>query len=96
MLADNEVDCKKQISAMKAEELVRANLAEAEYRAHLENLKHKECIQTDDVLDLTIIDNEHRFTQSSAESLEKIKSKKNRNQRANTKRKKNEDPFLEC
>jgi hypothetical protein len=31
--------------------------AEAAYQAHLDSLKHKECIQDDDVLDLTIIDN---------------------------------------
>jgi hypothetical protein len=51
-LDDNEVGCKEIISAMKAEERLRANLAEANYRAHLERLKHKECIQEDDILDL--------------------------------------------
>jgi hypothetical protein len=41
---------------MKAEERVRANLAEANYRAHLENMKNRERVQDDDVLDLTTID----------------------------------------
>jgi hypothetical protein len=36
------------IYVFKAEERLRANIAEATYLAHLESLKHKECVQEDD------------------------------------------------
>ncbi|TVU23471.1 hypothetical protein EJB05_25840, partial [Eragrostis curvula] len=51
-----------QISAIKAEELARATLAEAGYKAHLEKLKEKEQLDEShmDDLNLTVIDNEKR------------------------------------
>jgi hypothetical protein len=39
---------------------LRADLAEASYQAYLETLRHKECNRDEDILDLTIIDNEQR------------------------------------
>jgi hypothetical protein len=48
------------VSTMKAEEKLRASIAEASYLALLESLKHKECVIDDDGLDLTIIGNRHR------------------------------------
>jgi hypothetical protein len=43
-LADNVEGELIQISAIQVEEKLRASLAEAAYQAHLENLKHKECV----------------------------------------------------
>jgi hypothetical protein len=59
-VAEDDVGSKIIISAMKAEEKLSANIAEASYLAHLESLKHKECVKDDDGLDLAIIDNSHR------------------------------------
>jgi hypothetical protein len=73
---------------MKAEERVRANLAEANYRAHLERLKHKECIQEDDILDLSIIDNSQRNLLGESDSNTKVDSKTTRNQKENKRKKK--------
>jgi hypothetical protein len=42
-LASNDEGCRAQINASKAEKF-RASLAEANYKAHLEKLKHKECV----------------------------------------------------
>jgi hypothetical protein len=47
-LVDDDVGSKAMIYAFKAEERLRANIAEATYLAHLESLKHKECVQEDD------------------------------------------------
>jgi hypothetical protein len=38
-VGNNEIGCRNIISAMKVEERVRASLAEANYKAYLENLK---------------------------------------------------------
>jgi hypothetical protein len=38
----------QQIGAIKAGERVRACIAEAAYQTHLDNLKHKECLQEDE------------------------------------------------
>jgi hypothetical protein len=43
-LADNVEGELIQISAIQVEERLRASLPEAAYQAHLENLKHKECV----------------------------------------------------
>jgi hypothetical protein len=43
-LADNVEGELIQISAIQVEEKLRASLAKAAYQAHLENLKHKECV----------------------------------------------------
>jgi hypothetical protein len=59
-LAKNEEGCREQITSIKAEERLRANIAEANYLAHLQKLAHKECATVEEVLDLTIIDNSHR------------------------------------
>jgi hypothetical protein len=59
-LVEHDVGSKIIISTMKAEEKLSANIAEASYLAHLESLKHKECVKDDDGLDLAIIDNSHR------------------------------------
>jgi hypothetical protein len=87
-LDDNEVGCKEIISAMKAEERVRANLVEANYRAHLERLKHKECIQEDDILNLTIIDNSQRNLSGESDSNTRVDSKTARSQKENKRKKK--------
>jgi hypothetical protein len=63
-------------------------LVEANYKAYLKKLKHKVCIQEEDVLDLAIIDNRQREIHGSPDSKSKHKFKKVRNQRENTKRKK--------
>jgi hypothetical protein len=39
---------------------VRAKIAEASYKAHLENLANKECLRQDENLDLGIINNDQR------------------------------------
>jgi hypothetical protein len=72
---------------MKAEERLRAAITEATYLQHLENLKHKECIREEDVLDLTVIENNQRNVQTSDSNLGP-NEKKMRNQRENKKKKK--------
>jgi hypothetical protein len=64
---------------MKAEERVRANLAEANYRAHLENMKNRERVQDDDVLDLTTIDNSQRNLNEESDSNPRVDAKDARN-----------------
>jgi hypothetical protein len=59
-LTSDDEGIKKQITAIKAEERLRASLAEATYKAHLNNLKQKESVQDDDVLDLCVFDNKDR------------------------------------
>jgi hypothetical protein len=56
-LADNLEGELEQISAIKDEERLRANLAEAAYQAHLDNLRHRDCCQIDEGLDMSVIDN---------------------------------------
>jgi hypothetical protein len=68
LLASDDEGCRDQIFAIKAEERVRANLAEAIYKAYLENLKHKVCLQEDDSLDLSIIDNTQRRLVTTSDS----------------------------
>jgi hypothetical protein len=70
-LANDEAGWKAQISAIKAEEMLRANLAEATYQAYLESLRHKECNRDDDILNLSIINNESRELPSSMVSQDK-------------------------
>jgi hypothetical protein len=66
-LADTIEGSKLVISAMKAEEPLRAKVVAATYQAHLAHLKHKVCIQGD-VLDLSITDNSQRDVLDSADS----------------------------
>jgi hypothetical protein len=87
-LADDEEGCKTQITAIKAEELVRANLGETNYRSHLEILKHKDCVQGGEGLDLAIIDNEQRDFQRPSDSNHNSCGKTNKNQKGNRRRKK--------
>jgi hypothetical protein len=85
-LAKDEKGCKAQIAAIKAEEILRASLAEASYRVHLENLKHKKGVQEDVGFDLAIIDNEQRgFTEPSDSPFS---SKIKKNQKGNKRKKK--------
>jgi hypothetical protein len=78
-LTSDDEGCKAQISAIKAEERLRANLAESTYQAHLANLKLKDRIQADEGLDLAIIDNNKRDFPSSSDSQIEKNSKKHRN-----------------
>jgi hypothetical protein len=59
-LAEDDVSSKLIITAIKAEEQLCAAFVEAEYQAHLDSLKHKECIQDDDDQKMNIIDNSQR------------------------------------
>jgi hypothetical protein len=59
-LANDENGQKDVITAMKAEEVLRAQFVEAEYQAHLEKLNLKERVQDDDGLDLLVVDNSQR------------------------------------
>jgi hypothetical protein len=75
-LAEDDVSSKLIIIAIKAEEQLRAAFAEAEYQAHLDSLKYKECIQDDDDLKMNIIDNNQRSCSSPSDShLENSKAK---------------------
>jgi hypothetical protein len=68
---------------------VRADLAEAMYRAHLKNLKLKESSQAeDDCLGLTIINNEQRGVDVSSDSNHDNKKPAARSQKGNNKKKK--------
>jgi hypothetical protein len=62
-LASDREGCLAQISAMKAEERLRADLAEATYKAYLDKLKER--TQEADMLDLSKIDNNQRGIPSS-------------------------------
>jgi hypothetical protein len=87
-LAESEEDCRVQIIASKVEERLRANLDEATYQAHLENLKLKEGLQDDECLDLTAIDNRKRSWNEAPGSQGDSMGKKNKNQRETKKKKK--------
>jgi hypothetical protein len=87
-LGDNETGCRNIIYAMKAEERVRANLAEVNYKAHLENLKNSERVQEEDILDLTIIDNSQRNLDKKSDSNPRVGAKEARNQNGRKKKKK--------
>jgi hypothetical protein len=91
-LVEHDVGSKIIISTMKAEEKLSVNIAEASYLAHLESLKHKECVKDDDGLDLAIIDNSHRDYQDP--SNQRWGQKKSR--RGPKSRGKNEIYVLEC
>jgi hypothetical protein len=86
-LASSDETCRAQITAIKAEEKLRASLAEAQYQAHLEKLNQREKIH-DEVLDLTIIDNSKRDLDSSPGSPKDSSAKKVRNRGGDKKKKK--------
>jgi hypothetical protein len=86
ILANNE-GCREQISTIKAEERTRALIAEANYKIHLANLWHKEGVQDDDILDLSIIDNDARNVTQPSESRPN-QGKTRKNQKENKKKKK--------
>jgi hypothetical protein len=73
-LANDREGCLAQISAIKAEEKLRADLDEANYRAYLEKLRER--TQDADMLDLSIIDNNQRGFPSSSDSVQVSISKK--------------------
>jgi hypothetical protein len=87
MLGSDGEGCKEHVSTMKAEDRLRAAIAEVTYLQHLENLKHKECIREEDVLDLSAIDNTQRNVQTSDSNLGPNDNKM-RNLRENKKKKK--------
>jgi hypothetical protein len=80
-------DGKAQITAIKAEEMLRAILAEASYRVHLDNLKHRG-VHEDDGLDLDIIDNDQRGVIEPYNSIHDSSSKTKKNQKGNKRKKK--------
>jgi hypothetical protein len=80
-------DGKAQITAIKAEEMLRAILAEASYRVHLDNLKHRG-VHEDDGLDLDIIDNDRRGVIEPYNSIHGSSSKTKKNQKGNKRKKK--------
>jgi hypothetical protein len=86
-LESSEKGCREQISSIKAEERARVLIAEANYKVHLANLKHKEGGQDDDILDLTIIDNDVRNMNQPFDS-QRNQSKTRKNQKENKKKKK--------
>jgi hypothetical protein len=86
-LAENEEGCYEQITAIKAEEKLRAHLAEANYLAHLENLAHNEGGNDEDILDLTIIDNSQRDVREDSDSNLNSSTKNARNQKKSKKNK---------
>jgi hypothetical protein len=87
-LAEDDTSSKAVITAIKAEEQLWAAVAEATYQDHLDSLKHKECVQEDDVLDLTIIGNSQRGCSIPSDSLVESDKNKVRVRRAIGKRKK--------
>jgi hypothetical protein len=86
-LAENEEGCYEQISAIKAEEHLRAHLAEANYLAHLEKLAHKEGGKDKDILDLTIIDNSQRVVREDSDPNLNSSTKNARSQKKSKKNK---------
>jgi hypothetical protein len=84
-----------QITAIKAEERVRACIAEAAYQAHLDNLKLKESIQEDDVLDLTLIDNTREVSMKFLILRTTPVQKAQTVRRGAKRRRRNEDDVLE-
>jgi hypothetical protein len=87
-LAHKEEGMRKQISAIKAEEKARALIAEANYKVHLSNLMHKGDAQDEDILDLSIIDNECRELDLPSDSNPRVSDNPARNQKENKKKKK--------
>jgi hypothetical protein len=79
-LDSNKEGCLAHISAMKAEERLEADIAEATYEAYLEELKER--TQDTDMLDLSTIDNSQRgFPTSDSnheDSSKKMGKKKKR------------------
>jgi hypothetical protein len=65
---------------MKAEERLRAAVAEASYQAYLEQLKHRECVQEDECLDLVPIDNSKRGISEPPVPITQPSGKKSRKQ----------------
>jgi hypothetical protein len=59
-LASSEEGMAKQVTAIKAEETLRAALAEAAYQAHLDSLKHREWTRDEEGLDLNPFNNSSR------------------------------------
>jgi hypothetical protein len=87
-LASDEEGCRAQITTIKAEELLRADIAKASYQAYLHNMKIKDGAQDDEVLDLNVIDNKHRGFSSTSDSNLEGGSKEKRNQNGVKKKKK--------
>jgi hypothetical protein len=73
-LASDREGCLVQISVIKAEEKLRADLVEASYLAHLNKLKERD--QEVGELDLAVIDNSYRGLSSTSDSNQEISSKK--------------------
>jgi hypothetical protein len=48
-LAKDEEGCRQVIIAIKAEEMLKANIVKAKYQTHLEHLQHMECDQDADI-----------------------------------------------
>jgi hypothetical protein len=91
-LASDREGCLVQISVIKAEEKLRADLAEASYLAHLNKLKERD--QEVGELDLAIIDNSYRGLSSTSDSNQEISSKKWRIRRG-WRRRKDENHVME-
>jgi hypothetical protein len=87
-LASSEEACRAQITAIKAEEKLRASLAEAQYQAHMEKLKQREEIH-DEVLDLSVIDNSKRDLESSPGSPKDPNAKKTRGKGGGARKRRN-------
>jgi hypothetical protein len=87
-LAKDDEGMVKQITAIMAEEKLRAALAEAAYQAHLDSLRHRECIRDDEGLELTAFDNKARDFPKNSGSQPEPCSTKTMKHRASKKRKK--------
>jgi hypothetical protein len=83
-----------QIDAIKAEERLRAAVAETSYKIHLEKLKLRESIHDNDCLDLTIIDNTQRGVSETLVPNQEINGKKGG--RGEVGKRKNKIHVLEC
>jgi hypothetical protein len=75
-LASDKEGCLTQISAIKAEERLRPDLAEVNYLAHLNSLKERD--QGIDMLDMSIIGNGQRGFHTTFDSNHEFSSKKAR------------------
>jgi hypothetical protein len=87
-LASDDEGCKSQIMAMKAEERLRASIAEANYKAYLEKMNLKESVHDEDILDLTVIDNSQREGLEASDSQGTHRTKTAKNQRGDKKKNK--------
>jgi hypothetical protein len=87
-LASDDEGCKSQIMAMKAEERLRASIAEANYKAYLEKMNLKESVHDEDILDLTVIDNSQREGLEACDSQGTHMTKTTKNLRGNKKKNK--------